>query len=78
MSVRDEVEACDRAILEALNRRIELEARWVDVPALLEANDGPLSEAGLRELFGVVLTLTRREAARARIGWHPEPDPATV
>ncbi len=78
MSFHDEVAACDRAILEALNRRIELQARWVDVPALAEANAGPVSDAGLRELFSVVLALTRREAARARVAWQSEPDRATV
>ena len=78
MSVYDEVAACDRAILEALNRRIELEARWVDLPALAADNDGPLSEAGLRELFSVVLQLTRREAARARVAWQQQAQQATL
>ena len=32
---------------------------------LAEANRGPLSDAGLRELFGLVLALTKREVARA-------------
>ena len=78
MSPRDEVEACDRAIVEALNRRIELGATWVDVPALVEANDGPVSDAAVRELFSVVLALTKREAARARVAWQTEPNRVTV
>jgi hypothetical protein len=78
VSAREEVEACDLAIVEALNRRIELGATWVDVPALVEANDGPVSEAALRELFSVVLALTRREAARARVAWHSDANRATV
>jgi chorismate mutase len=35
--------------------------------ALAEANGGPLSEAALRQLFGVVLALTKREVARLEL-----------
>jgi chorismate mutase len=46
--------------------------------ALAAANAGPLSEPGLRELFSVVLALTRREAARAELAWRPEPNRGTL
>ena len=94
--LREQVAACDRALLEALNRRIELvrqvrrhkakqEIPFVDptqeqrlLAALAGANGGPISEAGLRELFSVVLALTKREAARAELAWHPEPGQGTL
>ena len=81
--LRDRIAECDRAILAAVNARLQLvaelkahkertgagfldraqEERLVD--ALLAANDGPLSEAGVRELFEQVLALTKRELARS-------------
>ena len=55
-------------------RKRELGIPFVDpgqearlVAALSEANGGPLSETGLRELFSVVLALTKREVARAEL-----------
>lgn len=95
-ALREQVAACDRAVLEALNRRIELVRRvrrhkaeqgipFVDpaqeqrlLASLAAANAGPLSEPGLRELFSVVLALTKREAARAELAWHPEPGEGTL
>jgi chorismate mutase len=71
----------DRAILAAVNARLELVRRlrehklaqgweFVDrdreeqlLTALAAENLGPLSEAGLRTLFGEVLALTKRELA---------------
>ncbi len=35
---------------------------------LLQANSGPLSEEGLRELYRTVLDLTKREVARGESG----------
>lgn len=81
--LRDDISAADRAVLEAVNRRLELVAQlkeykasqgieFVDpeqerrvVDRLLEANHGPLSSEGLRELFGRLLDLTKREVAQA-------------
>ena len=77
--LRERITDADRAILAAVNERIELvrELRahklandwdFVDrdreerlLATLLSENTGPLSEAGLRELFGDVLALTKRE-----------------
>jgi chorismate mutase len=77
--LRGRITDADRAILAAVNQRIELvrELRahklandwdFVDrgreeqlLAALASENPGPLSEAGLRELFGDVLALTKRE-----------------
>ncbi len=77
--LRGQITDLDRAILAAVNERIELvrelkqhklahgwdfvdEAREERLLALLAAeNPGPLSEAGLRELFGDLLALTKRE-----------------
>ncbi len=56
--LRDQISAADRQLLEAMNRRLSLSA----------VNRGPLSAAGLRELFGLVLALTKREVARAERG----------
>lgn len=77
--LRERITETDRAILAALNARVELvrelrehklangwdfvdrdrEARLLD--ALADENSGPLSEEGLRRLFGDVLDLTKRE-----------------
>jgi chorismate mutase len=77
--LRGRITAADRAILAAVNERIELVRalrehklaqgwNFVDkgreerlLAALAGENPGPLSEAGLRQLFGDVLALTKRE-----------------
>jgi chorismate mutase len=77
--LRGRITETDRAILAAVNARIELvrELRehkraqgwdFVDqgreerlLAALASDNPGPLSEAGLHELFGGLLALTKRE-----------------
>jgi chorismate mutase len=77
--LRERITENDRAILAAVNGRLELvrELRdhklangwdFVDkgreerlLAALLDENPGPLSATGLRELFGDVLELTKRE-----------------
>ena len=77
--LRDEISELDRAILDAVNGRIELVAalrrhkQEVGLPFLdpdrerqlladlASANQGPLSDEGLRELFGGLLDLTKRE-----------------
>jgi chorismate mutase len=77
--LRLRITEADRAVLAAVNRRIELvrELRehklasgwdFVDkgreerlLAVLASENPGPLSEAGLRELFGDLLALTKRE-----------------
>ena len=79
--LRDEISELDRAILDAVNGRIELVAalrrhkQEVGLPFLdparerqlladlASANRGPLSDEGLRELFGGLLDLTKREVA---------------
>jgi chorismate mutase len=79
--LRDEISELDRAILDAVNGRIELVAalrrhkQEVGLPFLdpdrerqlladlANANRGPLSDDGLRELFGGLLDLTKREVA---------------
>jgi chorismate mutase len=80
--LRAQVAEADRALLAAVNARLELVARLreekaaQDVPfvdpeqerrvadALVAANNGPLSEAGVRELVESVLALTKRELDR--------------
>lgn len=77
--IRAELAVHDRAILEAVNARIELVAElkrhkeqtgvaFVDpeqerrlLARLAAANPGPLSEAGVRQLFETILALTKRE-----------------
>lgn len=79
--LREQILENDRAIIEAINRRIELVGRlWehkeshgyemVDrgregqmLALLAEANGGPLSADGLREIYGALLDLTKRELA---------------
>jgi len=76
---RDAIDAIDRELLDAVNRRLELVRRLHEhkvvnglplrdpgreeeiVRRLQEANDGPLSAAGVAELFHHVLDLVRRE-----------------
>lgn len=80
--LRDEISDLDRAILAAVNARLELVAElkrykeehgisFVDpdrerelLDELLAANGGPLSESGLREIFGELLDLMKREVSR--------------
>jgi len=79
---RERIAGIDRAILEALNARINLvkalkdhkEAQGIGFhdpaqeervyAALCQANPGPLSEEGLREVFGLIVEWSKREAAR--------------
>jgi chorismate mutase len=79
--LRERVTAADRAVLAAVNERIELVRAlrehklangwdFVDkereerlLAALVSENPGPLSEPALRELFGEILALTKREVA---------------
>jgi chorismate mutase len=79
--LRGRITDADRAILAAVNARLELVRRlrehklaqgweFVDrgreeqlLADLAAENPGPLSEAGLRTLFGEVLALTKREVA---------------
>ncbi len=80
--LREQIAGTDRAILEAVNRRLELVARvraykesngiaFHDpgqeerlLGALADANSGPLSDGGVRELFEAILDLSKREVAR--------------
>jgi chorismate mutase len=79
---REQISDTDRAIVDALNRRLKLVAQikaykesrglgFVDpereewmLQYLTRANQGPLSADGLRELFTVILDLSKREVAR--------------
>ena len=61
-------------VLDVRRRKRELGIPFVDpaqearlLAALADANAGPLSESALRELFGLVLGLTKREVARAEL-----------
>jgi chorismate mutase len=76
---REQISAADRALLAAINRRLELvralheHKRAEGIPLrdpareeqlvveLQAANPGPLSSAGVGELFRHVLDLTRKE-----------------
>ena len=78
-ALRARIAAADRALVAAVNARIDLvaelkaykeahEISFLDpdreqelLRALQEANPGPLSEAGLRDLVEHVLALTKRE-----------------
>ena len=80
--LRDEISDLDRAIMDAVNARLELVARlrrhkeskgipFVDPDReheLLDdaagANRGPLSAEGLREFYGALLDLMKREVER--------------
>ena len=77
--LRSQISDNDRAIVRALNKRVELVARlkrykesqgieFVDpqqeesiLRDLARANRGPVSQAGLRELYTKILDLTKRE-----------------
>jgi 3-deoxy-7-phosphoheptulonate synthase/chorismate mutase len=78
---RKQISDTDRAILDAVNARIELVARikahkesngiaFLDperertmLDDLTRENHGPLSTEGVRELFGTILDLSKREVA---------------
>jgi 3-deoxy-7-phosphoheptulonate synthase / chorismate mutase len=78
---RKQISDTDRAILDAVNARIELVARikahkethgiaFLDperertmLDDLARENHGPLSPEGLRDLFGTILDLSKREVA---------------
>jgi chorismate mutase len=81
--LREQISDNDRALVETVNRRLQLVARlkrykesrgigfidpnreeWM-LQYLTRANRGPLSSEGLRELFGEILDLTKREVERA-------------
>jgi len=80
--LREQITDTDRAIVEAINRRLQLVARlkaykesrgidFVDpereewlVGFLQRANGGPLSTAGLDEIYAALLDLTKREVSR--------------
>jgi chorismate mutase len=79
--LRAEITELDRAVLEAVNGRLELvealrrHKEEVGLPFLdpdrerrllgdlANANRGPLSDDGVRELFSAILELTKRELA---------------
>jgi chorismate mutase len=79
--LRARIDASDRAVLAAVNARLELvEALWrhkdaqgyahVDperesalLDRLVRENPGPISEEGLREVFGALVSVTKREVA---------------
>jgi chorismate mutase len=81
--LREQISDNDRALVEAVNRRLQLVARlkrykesrgigFVDpereewmLQYLARANRGPLSAEGLRDFFGAVLDLTKREVERS-------------
>ena len=81
--LREQISDNDRAIVEAVNKRLKLVAQlkrykesrgldfvdpereeWME-QYLARANRGPLSAEGLREIFGELLDLTKREVTRA-------------
>ena len=79
--LREQIAAADRAVLDAVNRRLELvvelrrykDSRGIEfvdpeqerrlIERLVQANRGPVSSDGLRELFARLLELTKREVA---------------
>ena len=69
--LRELIAENDRAAVRLLNRRLELVAEiWrekrerVLLQLLAEANDGPLSQAGLERFHAVLLALTKQELGR--------------
>jgi chorismate mutase len=78
---REQISDTDRAIVDAINTRLDLvarikaykESRGIDfldpdrersmLRELVDANSGPLSADGLRELFTEILDLTKREVS---------------
>ena len=81
--LREQISDNDRAIVDGINRRLQLVARlkaykasrgyeFVDqaredwmLAYLSRANRGPLSTEGLREIYGELLDLTKREVAKS-------------
>jgi chorismate mutase len=79
---REQISDTDRAIVDALNKRLKLVAQikaykdsqgmgFVDpereewmLQYLARANRGPLSADGLREVFTLILDLSKREVSR--------------
>ena len=79
---REQISDTDRAIVDAVNRRLRLVAQvkaykesrglgFVDpereewmLQYLTRANRGPPSTEGLRELFGTILDVSKREVGR--------------
>jgi chorismate mutase len=79
---REQISDTDRAIVDALNKRLKLVAQikaykdsrgmgFVDpereewmIQYLTRANRGPLSADGLRELFTLILDLSKREVSK--------------
>ena len=80
--LREQISDNDRAIVDAINKRLKLVARLKEYKAsrgyefvdqaredwmlsyLARANRGPLSAEGLREIYGELLDLTKREVSR--------------
>jgi chorismate mutase len=81
--LREQISDNDRALVEAVNRRLLLVAQlkrykesrgigfidpereeWM-LQYLTRANRGPLTADGLREFFGAILDLTKREVERS-------------
>jgi chorismate mutase len=79
---REQISDTDRAIVDALNKRLKLVAQikaykesqgvsfldpereeWM-LQYLTRANRGPLSAEGLRELYALILDLSKREVAK--------------
>jgi chorismate mutase len=85
--LREQISDNDRAIVEGINKRLQLVARlknyktsrgfeFVDqaredwmLSYLTRANRGPLTIEGLREIYGALLDLTKREVSK-----REEPD----
>ena len=79
--LREEISDNDRAIVDAINKRLKLVGKLKEYKAsrgyefvdpdreewmvryLARANRGPLTEAGLREIFDSLLALTKREVS---------------
>ena len=88
--IREQVSDNDRAIVEAINKRLKLVARLKEYKAsrgyefvdqaredwmlsyLSRANRGPLSAEGLREIYGEILDLTKREIENQEKGGSEE------
>ena len=80
--LREQISAFDRAIVEAVNHRLELVAQikaYKDSQGLgfldpkredqmTRSNRGPLSEEGLRELLQAILDLSKREVSERSSG----------
>jgi chorismate mutase len=78
---REQISDNDRALVEALNKRLRLVARLKDykesrgvdfvdmareewiLQDLARANKGPVSAEGLREFYGALFELTKREVS---------------